>query len=36
MYRWALVVALALIGFAVTGAGVDIGTFIAGLFSTSG
>ena len=29
-------VALALIGFAVTGAGVDIGTFIAGLFSTSG
>ncbi|GAA3361679.1 MULTISPECIES: hypothetical protein [Saccharopolyspora] len=29
-------VALALIGFAVTGAGVDIGTFIAGLFSTNG
>ncbi|GAA0533274.1 hypothetical protein GCM10011581_18200 [Saccharopolyspora subtropica] len=29
-------VALAIIGLAVTGAGVDIGTFIAGLFSTSG
>lgn len=27
-------VALAIIGLAVTGAGVDIGTFIAGLFST--
>ncbi|GAB2760205.1 hypothetical protein GCM10027174_40940 [Salinifilum aidingensis] len=29
-------VALAIIGLAVTGAGVDLGTFIAGLFSTSG
>ena len=29
-------VALALIGFAVTGAGVDIGTFLAGLFSSKG
>lgn len=29
-------VALAIIGLAVTGYGVDIGTFIAGLFSTSG
>ncbi|MHA6798955.1 hypothetical protein [Bounagaea algeriensis] len=29
-------VALAIIGLAVTGAGVDIGTFIAGLFSTGG
>lgn len=28
-------VALAVIGFAVTGAGVDVGTFIAGLFSTT-
>lgn len=28
-------VALAIIGFAVTGAGVDVGTFIAGLFSTT-
>ncbi len=27
-------VALAIIGLAVTGSGVDIGTFIAGLFST--
>ncbi len=29
-------VALAIIGLAVTGSGVDIGTFIAGLFSTNG
>lgn len=29
-------VALALTGFAVSGAGVNIGTFIAGLFSTQG
>ncbi|MDR7300823.1 hypothetical protein [Haloactinomyces albus] len=29
-------VALAVIGLAVSGTGVDIGTFIAGLFSTSG
>ncbi|RCW40696.1 hypothetical protein DFQ14_11020 [Halopolyspora algeriensis] len=29
-------VALAIVGIAVSGAGVDIGTFIAGLFSTSG
>lgn len=29
-------VALAIIGFAVNGAGVNIGTFIAGLFSTKG
>ncbi|MDP9640168.1 hypothetical protein J2S53_000113 [Actinopolyspora lacussalsi] len=29
-------VALAIIGLAVSGTGVDIGTFIAGLFSTSG
>lgn len=29
-------VALAIIGLAVTGSGVDIGTFIAGLFSTRG
>ncbi|WP_460961963.1 hypothetical protein [Parasphingorhabdus pacifica] len=28
-------VALAVIGFAVTGAGVDVGTFIASLFSTT-
>ena len=28
-------VALAIIGLAVTGSGVDIGTFIAGLFNTS-
>ena len=28
-------IALAIIGLAVTGSGVDIGTFIAGLFSTS-
>ena len=31
-----IIVALAIIGLAVTGSGVDIGTFIAGLFSTSG
>ncbi|MBE9374655.1 hypothetical protein IQ251_09370 [Saccharopolyspora sp. HNM0983] len=31
-----VIVALAIIGLAVNGAGVDIGTFIAGLFSTSG
>lgn len=29
-------VALAIVGLAVSGAGVDIGTFIAGLFSSSG
>jgi hypothetical protein len=29
-------VALAIIGLAVTGSGVNIGTFIAGLFSTNG
>lgn len=29
-------VALAIIGFAVTGSGVNIGTFIAGLFSSRG
>lgn len=31
-----VVVALAIVGLAVSGAGVDIGTFIAGLFSSSG
>lgn len=31
-----VIVALAVIGLAVNGTGVDIGTFIAGLFSTSG
>ena len=31
-----VIVALAIVGLAVNGAGVDIGTFIAGLFSTSG
>jgi hypothetical protein len=31
-----VIVALAIIGLAVNGAGVNIGTFIAGLFSTSG
>ena len=29
-------IALAIVGLAVTGSGVDIGTFIAGLFSTKG
>ncbi|MCI2423702.1 hypothetical protein MOQ72_40480 [Saccharopolyspora sp. K220] len=31
-----VIVALAIIGLAVNGAGVNIGTFIAGLFSSSG
>lgn len=31
-----VIIALAVIGLAVNGSGVDIGTFIAGLFSTRG